>query len=422
MGDFQQRGTITTLPRLIGVDYAARAQELTAYSSRNPCALVIPCLASEMDRPALRGIVRELAHIRYLDTVVISLDCAAERDYQRALSYFRQLDQRTVVLWNDAARVQDLAEEIGSQTVGLGPKGKGKAVWMAFGYLLGEERVRSVALHDADLLHYSRTLLDNLLFPILHPGLDFSFCKAYYARFSDRLHGRVTRLLIRPLLQALSDVVGRNPYLSYLAAFRYPLAGELALDADLLRWMRVPGDWGLEMGTLFEVIRHRSARRICQVDVTDQFDHKHQQLSPGDPTRGLHRMAIDIVKHLLRTLAAAGAVLPESTFKSMRVAYQRCAEDAVADSYALSMFNGLLYDRHEEERAVETFGQALGEGCDQFLADPLGTPALPNWARVQSAMPDIGGRLVKAVRELDGVIEPCGSVSSSLTSTEPCLS
>jgi glucosyl-3-phosphoglycerate synthase len=176
------------------------------------------------------------------------------------------------------------------------------------------------------------------------------------------------------------------------------------------------------MGTLFELIRHRSARRICQVDVTDRFDHKHQELSPNDPTSGLHRMAIDIVKHLLRTLAAAGAVLPESTFKSMRVAYQRCAEDAVADSYALSVFNGLLYDRHEEERAVETFGQALGEGCDQFLSDPLGTPALPNWARVQSAMPEIGGRLVNAIRQLDGVMEPCGSVLCSPTSTEPCLS
>ncbi len=422
MGDFQQRGTITTLPRLVRVDQAEREAELMQFSSRAPAALVIPCLASEMDRPALQEIICELARVPYLDTIVVSLDAACESDYQRALSFCSQLGQRAVVIWNDAPAIQTLAREIEDQTVSLGPRGKGKAVWMAFGYLLGEGRVGCVALHDADLLGYERTLLDNLLFPILHPSLDFSFCKAYYARFSDRLHGRVTRLLMRPLLQAMSDVVGRNPYLSYLAAFRYPLAGELALDADLLRWIRVPGDWGLEMGVLFELIRHRSSRRICQVDVADRFEHKHQELSPDDPTRGLHRMAIDIVKHLLRTLAAAGAVLPVGTFKSMRVAYQRYAEDAVADSYALSVFNGLSYDRHEEERAVETFGRALGEGCEQFVSDPLGTPALPNWARVQSAAPEIGERFVRAVRDLDGLLEPCASVSSSRISTEPCLS
>jgi glucosyl-3-phosphoglycerate synthase len=422
MGDFQQRGTITTLPRLVEFDYPEREVELSEYASQVPPALAIPCLASEMDRPALREIICELARVPYLDTVVISLDAASESDYQRALSYFSQCGQRTVVLWNDAPSLRSLCEEIEDQTVSLGPKGKGKAVWMAFGYLLGEGRVGCVALHDADLIGYQRSLLDNLVFPVLHPSLDFSFCKAYDARFSDRLHGRVTRLLMRPLLQALSDVVGRNPYLSYLAAFRYPLAGELALDADLLRWVRMPADWGLEMGVLFEIIRHRSSRRICQVDVADRFEHKHQELSPDDPTKGLHRMAVDIVKHLLRTLAAAGAVLPEGSFKSMRVAYRRCAEDAVADSHALSVFNGLLYDRHEEENGVETFGRALGEGCEQFLADPLGTPALPNWARVQSAMPDIGRRLVRAVYELDGLLEPCASASSSRISTEPSLS
>jgi glucosyl-3-phosphoglycerate synthase len=421
MGDFQQRGTITTLPRLVEFDYPEREVGLVGYAARTPPALVIPCLASEMDRPALEEIVGQLACVPYLDTVVISLDAASESDYQRALGYFRQCGQRTVVVWNDAPVLHALSEEIESQTVCLGPKGKGKAVWMAFGYLLGEGRVSCVALHDADLVGYRRTLLDNLLYPILHPGLDFSFCKAYYARFSDRLHGRVTRLLMRPLLQALSDVVGRNPYLSYLAAFRYPLAGELAMDADLLRWVRMPGDWGLEMGVLFELIRHRSSRRICQVDVADRFEHKHQELSPEDPTKGLHRMAVDIVKHLLRTLAAAGAVLPEGSFKSMRVAYQRYAEDAVADSHALSIFNGFVYDRHEEEKGVETFGRALGEGCEQFLCDPLGTPALPNWARVQSAMPGIGRRLVQAVEKLDGILEPCGSASFSRTSTEPSL-
>ncbi len=404
MTDFQQRGPITTLPRMLHHDLETREAQIKGFTAQSPVALLIPCLVGEMDQPALAGIVAELAKVPYLDSVVISLDRADAAGYARALEYFRPLRQRTVVLWNDAPEVLAVRDEI-EEGVGPIPAGKGRAVWMAIGYVLAEGRTRALALHDADIVDYDRSLLANLVLPVVHPAFSFSFSKGYYARFTDRLHGRVTRLLMRPLLQAFADVVGRHPYLSYLAAFRYPLAGELALEADLLRWIRIPGDWGLEVGLLFEVLRQRSARRICQVDVADRFEHKHQPLSPDDPTQGLHRMAVDIVKHLLRTLSAAGVVLPEGSFKSMRVAYRRYAEDAVADYYAVSLFNGLAFDRHVEEEAMATFSRALAEGCDQFTADPLGTPSLANWARVHAAIPEVGSRLVGAVRDLAGVIE-----------------
>lgn len=405
MSDFQQRGPISTLPRLTRDQLPRLERELRSTVARRPLTLAIPCLASEMDQPALAGMVTELAKVPYLDSVLISLDRAEASDYQRALEYFRAIGQRTVVLWNDATEVLAIRADV-EANVGSLPPGKGRAVWMAMGYLLAEERAGAVALHDADVVDYDRALLANLAFPIVHPELSFSFAKAYYARFRGQLHGRATRLLMRPLLQTFGEVVGKHPYLSYLAAFRYPLAGEMALETDLLRWMRVPGDWGLEVGLLFEILRHRSPRRICQVDVADAFDHKHQNLSPADPTQGLHRMAVDIVKHLLRTLSAAGVMLPQGSFQGMRVAYQRFAEDAVADAYAISVFNGLAFDRHAEEEAVETFSRALAEGCEQFLADPLGTPSLPNWARVLSALPSVGSRLIDVVRRLDGVLTP----------------
>jgi glucosyl-3-phosphoglycerate synthase len=405
MGDFQQRGPITTLPRLVQHDLKRHERELATFAKRTPVTLIIPCLVSEMDQSALAGMVVELAKAPYLDTVVVSLDRADRSGYERALGYFKGLGHRTVLLWNDAPQIADIVATIESNVIQLAPRGKGRAVWMALGYALAENRAGCIALHDADVVDYDRALLANLVSPILHPQLNFEFSKAYYARFTDRLHGRVTRLLMRPLLQALGDVVGRNPFLSYMSAFRYPLAGELAFALDLGRWVRTPGDWGLEVGLLFEILRHRSPRRVCQVDVADRFEHKHQPLSPDDAAQGLHRMAVDIVKHLLRTLSAAGVVLPEGSFKSMRVAYRRYAEDAVADSYAISVFNGLAFDRHGEEEVVETFSLALAEGCQQFQEDPLGTPALPNWARVTSALPDVGSRLVKAVRGLDGIID-----------------
>lgn len=405
MSDFQQRGPITTLPRLLTQDTGRRERELAAYTAKTPVGLLIPSLITELDQPALAGMMRELAKVPYLDTVVISLDSADADGYARARDYFRALGCRTVVLWNDAPAILEVRAEV-EAIVGALPAGKGRAVWLGLGYIIAEARLRVIALHDADVVDYDRSLLANLVYPIVHPSLSFAFAKAYYARFTDRLHGRVTRLLIRPLIQALSDVVGRHPYLSYLAAFRYPLSGELAFETDLLRWIRVPGDWGLEVGLLFEVMRHRSAKRICQVDVADRFEHKHQSLSVDRPDAGLHRMATDIVKHLLRSLSAAGVVLNEGAFKSMRVAYQRYAEDAVTDYYAVAVCNGLGFDRHEEELAVATFSAALKNGCEQFSVDPLGTPALPNWARVYSAIPQAGERLLRAVVDLAGVIEP----------------
>ena len=57
----------------------------------------------------------------------------------------------------------------------------------------------------------------------------------------------------------------------------------------------------------------------------------------------------------LRTLAAAGVVHSEGLLKSLIAAYQREAEDAVADGYAVAMINALEYQRHEEEIAVQTF-------------------------------------------------------------------
>jgi glucosyl-3-phosphoglycerate synthase len=406
LADFHQRGPITTLPRLVARELAALEAELERYARVSPLTLLIPCLLSELERPALTGIVRQLALARYIDTILISLDRADEPGYLHALEFFRALRHRVVVLWNDAPDIVAVREDIERHITGPLRPGKGRAVWMGLGYLLAEGRCRAVALHDADVVDYDRAQLANVAYPILHPNLHFDFCKGYYARFTDRLHGRVTRLLVRPFLQALSDMVGRHPYLSYLAAFRYPLAGEFALDAELMRLIRIPGDWGLEVGLLFEVLRHRSPRRICQVDIADRFEHKHQPLSPSDASKGLHRMAVDIVKHLLRTLSAAGVAINQGWFSSMRISYRRYAEDAVADYYAVAAFNGLRYDRHAEERAVETFTRALSEACDQFVADPLGTPSLPNWARVVSAMPNAAERLGAAVHRLGGILSP----------------
>jgi glucosyl-3-phosphoglycerate synthase len=113
-------------------------------------------------------------------------------------------------------------------------------------------------------------------------------------------------------------------------------------------------------------------------------------------------MARDVIKHLLRTLAAAGLNLPDGLLRSLLAAYQREAEDAVQDSYAVSVLNDLAYDRHAEEQTVHTFTGALRGSIDEFREDPLGPPLVPNWSRVWAGMPEAGGRLLEAVAHGDG--------------------
>lgn len=397
MSDVHQAGPVTALPRLAPGCTEELEQAILQYTPRFPVSLVIPMLPSEMDRPALGRILDELARVPYLDSLVVSLNGADPQDYERTAAVFRRYPGRLVIVWSEAPAVEGFLADMASVGLDVGEPGKGRACWLALGYLLAEARVEYLAFQDADVVDYHREMLARLVLPAVDPTVDFDFVKGYYARVSDRLNGRLTRLLLTPLLAAFTRLIGTDPYIRYLSSFRYALSGEFAVQVDLAMRMRLPYDWGLEIVTLFEALRHRAANRICQAELTDRYEHKHQALSPNDPTTGLHRMAKDVIKHLLRTLAAAGVNLPDGLVRSLLAAYQREAEDAVADSYAVSIVNALEYDRHEEENAVHMFVSALRASIDEFRADPLGMPLAPNWARVWSGVPDAGARLLAAV-------------------------
>ncbi len=395
MSDFHQSGPVTALPRLF--ERPVEELETRIQTLGLPVALVIPMVPAEMDRPALSRILDELAAVTYLDSLVVSLNHASEDDFERTRTFFERYPGRKVIVWNEAPAVGEFLAEMETAGLYVGEPGKGRACWLAMGYILAEGRVEYIAFQDADVVNFKREMLARLVLPAVDPTVDFDFVKGYYARVSDRLHGRVTRLLLSPLLAAFTRLLGSDPYIRYLSSFRYPLSGEFALKIDLAERMRLPCDWGLEIVTLFEALRHRAPVRVCQVELAERYDHKHQELSPGDAGAGLHRMAKDVVKHLLRTLAAAGVNLPDGLLRSLLAAYQREAEDAVADSYAVAVINGLAFDRHEEEQNVQVFIGALRASIEEFLADPLGVPLVPNWARVWAGVPDAGRRLMAAV-------------------------
>jgi glucosyl-3-phosphoglycerate synthase len=397
MADFSQIGVIATLHRLGTGDVGVVERQLDYFARQQPIALVLPALYSEFEKPAMNTILAELSQATYVRQFVLSLAQATRDQFEEVTRRLSVLPGDVRVLWHDGPRMQRLYKTLEDNRLQIGPDGKGRQCWMAYGYVLASRKASVIAIHDCDIVNYSREMLARLCYPVVHPDIGFEFSKGYYARLSHQMHGRVTRLLMAPAIRTLESIVGHLPFLAYLDSFRYPLAGEFAMQADLARVNRIPSDWGLEVGVLAEVYRNCSMRRICQVDIADNYEHKHQELSPGDPSKGLMKMAMDISKSLFRILAAEGVKFDTGLMQTLLVRYQRMAENSISRYHADAMINGLMFDRHEEETAVETFSQALKLATDEFFADPLGTPPIPNWMRVSAASPGFLDDLREAV-------------------------
>jgi glucosyl-3-phosphoglycerate synthase len=399
MADFFQTGSIATLHMLGAPDRTRLERELREFSAETPIALVLPCHVKELGTNALRGILRALAEVDYLAQIVVGIDGATTHSqWEKARHTFDQLPQKPVLLWNDGPRMKKLLHQLEDSDLDPGTPGKGRNLWWCFGYVLASEQAKMVAVHDCDILTYSREMLARLCYPVAHPSLGFDFAKGYSARFSDRLNGRVMRLLVSPLLRSLESIIGVHPFIVYLDTFRYPLAGEMCMDLDILRRIRMPSDWGIEVGMLAEIFRVSSSKSICQVDVSERYDHKHQELSVRDASKGLNKMAIDIVKSVFRTLAGHGVKLDRGLFDTLLSAYSRKAEDTMRFYAADAELNGLRYDRHEEELAVMTFARGIRSAAKDYMEDPLGDPLIPNWNSVDSALPGFFDAFHEAVR------------------------
>jgi len=401
MADFYQNGTVTTLHNLAQRDPKDMAAELLAFSKKRPLGLILPSLFSELEGKALPDIINKLKGVEYLSEIVIGLDRADLAQYKHALSFFGELPQHHKVLWNDGPRLQAIDAKL--QALGLAPKelGKGRNVWYCMGYILASGKTESIALHDCDILTYERELLDRLLYPVANPLFNYEFSKGYYARVAGgKINGRVSRLLVTPLIKALKKTVGHCDYLEYMDSFLYPLAGEFSFRRDVLSDIRIPSDWGLEIGVLSEMYRNYASNRICQVDIAATYDHKHQDMSLDNDEGGLSKMSVDISKSFIRKLATQGETFTAEKFRTLKATYYRIALDYVETYRNDAMMNGLKLDIHSEEKAVEMFAQNIITAGNTFLEQPMDTPFIPSWNRVISAIPDILSQLKEAV-ELD---------------------
>jgi len=399
MSDFYQTGVVSTLHRLGQPDLKALEAELKEHGKHRPIALVLPTTFSDFKGEAFNNILKTLTEVDYLNEIVVVMNKTNAMEFLQAKKTLSQFAFKPKIVWSSGARIGELYKLLQKNELDIGEDGKGRSVWIALGYVIANEKSEVIALHDCDILTYNREFLARLCYPLANASMGYEFCKGFYSRVTDRMFGRVTRLYFTPVIRALQKILGYLPVLVYFDSFRYPLSGEFSLDMDLARVNRIPADWGLEIGILTEVYRNCVAKRICQVDLIESFEHKHQELSGDDPRKGLLKMCIDITKTIFRTLSTEGVIISAGLLRTLESTYLRTAQDTIKRYEDDASINQLYFDRHAEVSAVEAFCSGIKIAGKEFLEDPLSTPEIPNWNRVTSAIPDFLDKLRKAVEE-----------------------
>lgn len=404
MPDFYQHARIPTLHHLAVTNTAEREAEITAWTKDEPVALLLPALFSEFEGPVLPGMLSTVSRVPYITQVVLSVNgmSAAGLKQAHALCKKKLADKPFRILWNDGP----LALELRARMAALGcpplQQGKGNNVWTALLALVASGFKGIVVGHDTDISSYGRELIVKLAYPLAHPSMPYRFAKGYYGRVSGRLYGRVTRLLIFPLIQGFIDTLGAQPLLQHLESFRYPLAGEFAGQIDTLAGFSLPSGWGLEIAMLCDVSRRLKPHEMCQVDIGSNFEHRHRRLDddqPEDsrPDASLVAAATEVARCLfIEVLRDAGQHSAKTLVKSVCDRYKRRAVAWVERYEHVALLNGLEFHRAEELCAVEVFNDALRGIARSWKDEAAAHPLLPPPARILKAHPE----LIEAVRAL----------------------
>ena len=372
------------------------SQELANGLKKRPTAILIPCLFEEFSRPALANIRDILSTFDDLNEIVIALSAKSKEEVCDAKAFFSSMPFPVHIHWTNSPSVIELLKEQENNGLELlGTPGKGWAVWQGIGLATIDSEV--IALFDADIRTFNYSYPARMLQPLLDPSNGISYVKAFYSRLSletNALQGRATRLFVGPLLASLEQLLGNGPFLDYLQAFRYPLAGEFAFNKDLAMNLRIPCDWGLEIGLLSEVYRNVRISRIAQVDL-GIFDHKHKEIGTS-PKQGLQRMCKEILSTVLRSLMEHQAItLTNSQLSTLEVLYRRVGVDRVIQYGLDSAVNNIPYNRHEEKLSVQKFAELLKPAIREFQESPI-KKQMPCWASVLSCQKDLPKELLKA--------------------------
>jgi len=417
MSEFHQEGFITTIHGFYDLfdpeEHLMRLEKKLEKFSRHMCiSLLLPSLYDEIHVPGvLDNIIEQINQVNYLCSVVVALGGAkGKKEFREAKEYFGRLKKEgrdVKVVWVDGPRIQAIFKKLQEQKIPVGVPGKGQSVWVTMGYLFASEVSDVIALHDCDIVTYDRLLLGRLIEPTANPNNDFEFCKGYYARISPskmEMKGRSTRLFVAPFVEALVNITHHRghaileQFFRYHRTFRYPLAGEFSFMTRLGRAINIAYDWGLEVSTLSEVYNRLTPKKIAQIDLCKNYEHKHQELSEKDPSGGLHRMAVDIAKFYLNYIRLHGMAIDDAFIDMLQHTYYSTAISFVKSYSDDAESNDLVYDRHQEELTVRYFRNFIATAWEQARQEKEGTQ-IPSWNRVIYSVPDIYADLMGAVEK-----------------------
>ncbi|HEX2897831.1 MAG TPA: HAD-IB family phosphatase, partial [candidate division Zixibacteria bacterium] len=152
-------------------------------------------------------------------------------------------------------------------------KGKGAAIKTGIANAQGE----IILFLDADLYSISPKKIASMLQPLEADEADF--VKASFTR----ARGRVTELVVKPLLNVILPFIKLNQ----------PLSGQFAIKKDLAAELTINDDWGVDMQILLQLVK--KGVRIVEVDI-GKLKHKKQ------PIENLTIMSEQIIKTVLSEL------------------------------------------------------------------------------------------------------------------------
>ena len=166
--------------------------------------------------------------------------------------------------------------------------GKGAAIWKSLFAARGD----IIVCIDADIVNFKSHFIYGLIGPFLRNS-DIVFAKAYYDRplaignnTYEKYGGRVTEILIRPLLSA---------FVPEIAHIFQPLSGEYAFRKGPIESIRFSSGYGVEIGLIFDIYKKFGLDTFAQVNMGSR---RHRNRTVPE----LGKMAFGILQTLFRKL------------------------------------------------------------------------------------------------------------------------
>lgn len=215
------------------------------------------------------------------------------------------LDELVVIDSGSTDRTCALAADAGAEVVLAADilpfqgqrAGKGENLWKAVHHLTGD----ILCFVDGDIGNIHPRFVYGTVGPLIRHA-EIGYVKGYYERpllaregVDPRGGGRVTEILVRPLLQR---------FCPELAGLHQPLAGEYAARREILDQIPFPIGYGVEAAHLLDVHRLHGIGAIAQTDLDERI-HRNRSLAQ------LGRMSGEILDAFFSRLPVPSAAAGE---------------------------------------------------------------------------------------------------------------